>query len=383
MTTQDLYAQDGVNIEEGDSFSQMAGAVCRDSFENSPFAEVDDFSDGHFRGPRGLKLRNLPDDWRLDIAPDGIGTKVVVIDAAMAHRSASRNLVAMCGGDITRWGGKPLVFVNVLDVSTLGNHDSATNKAFRSMIQGLGAVARAQQFVCFRGETAELGDCVGSDNPNAVAKFNWAGFMLGVYLPDRMITGKTLAPGQTVVALEEDGFRSNGFSSVRAALRKQLGDAWTDAIDHRDLIRELARPAVLYDRFLADANGWTNPVSTPRFRFHLVTHVTGGGIVEKFGGDVLARHGLSAILTDLFEPPECMKQIVAWRGTPERECYRTFTCGNGALVVLDEKEVSSFIAMAQRYGILAKPCGKIVRWKEAPTLRITSGFSGKILTYTW
>lgn len=377
-----LYAQDGVNVAEGDNFSAFAGAICRDSFKNSPFVEVTDFSQGHFRGPRGFQFVNLPDGWFVDAVGDGIGTKVALIDAVFAHRKSAQDIIAMTAGDITRWGGKPLVFVNVLDVATLGEKDSETNRALRMMLKGLGEVAREQKIVCFRGETAELGACVGSPHARATAPFNWAGCMLGVYLGDRMITGATLAPGQTVVALQEPGFRSNGFSSVRKALEMAFGENYWSHPDAKRFISAAARPSKLYDAFLARANGWTVPVATPRFTFHLITHITGGGIVGKFAEDILFPRGLSARLENLFSPTEIVRWVAKTRGMSDEECYRTFNCGNGALVVLDEKEVAPFVRMAREYDISAQPCGVITATQSGlPTLEIFSGFSEKMLTF--
>jgi phosphoribosylaminoimidazole (AIR) synthetase len=130
----------------------------------------------------------------------------------------------MTASDITRWGGLPRIFVNVLDVNTLGERDSEVNDMYREMITGLKEVARQQRLVCFSGEIAELGSCVWSENQDARTKFNWAGFMLGVYHPDLMITGDSLEEGQLVISLQENGFRSNGLSSVRAALRIRFGE---------------------------------------------------------------------------------------------------------------------------------------------------------------
>ena len=148
-------------------------------------------------------------------------------------------------------------------------------------------------------------------------------------------------------------------------------------------IRAAAMPSALYDKFLADANGWTCPVSKPRFRFRLVTHVTGGGIVGKFGEDMLFPRGLSAELTHLFPPPQIARWVAETRGMEDAECYRTFGCGNGVLVVLDAEEADGFIAMARDYGVNAKQCGIIQDSKgRVPTLTIHSEFSGEILKYS-
>ena len=174
-----------------------------------------------------------------------------------------------------------------------------------------------------------------------------------------MITGESLAPGQVVISLRENGFRSNGLSSVRKALQIRFGNNWWNNENARTVLKEASTPSKLYDHFLCDMNGWTNPVRPPKYKIHLITHVTGGGIVDKLAKDMLFPRGLSANLDNLFEPRNVVKDIISWRGMSADEAYRTFNCGNGALVVLDTKDAEPFIWDAKNYGIEAKICGTI------------------------
>ena len=378
--TAHAYAAAGVDIEAGDDFSAFCGRLFRSTWAHSPFVEVHDYSSGHFRGPRAFRYRNLPADALFDAAPDGIGTKSIVIDAAGSYTGAAANLVAMTAGDVTRWGGKPCIFINNFDVSSLGRWSTASHQAARRLMEGLALVAGKQRFVCFKGETAELGPCVGSENHEATLTFNWCGVMLGVYLPDRMITGSALEPGQAVVALWERGLRSNGISAARRALRNRFGEEWWRSENAGTMVGEIAYPATLYDIFLADMNGWMNRILSPSFKFHLISHITGGGIVSKFAEDMLFPRGLSAELDGLFPPSETMKQVVEWSETPEEERYQTFCCNNGVLVVLDEFEVDAFVKSAKSYDLLARRAGRITK-EHTPELRIKSGFSGRSLSY--
>lgn len=151
------YAEDGVNIVEGDSFSQFAGNLCRKTYGNSLFVEVADFSNGHFRGPRGFRLTaTAPSGCWMDMAPDGDGTKVVLVDAAGDYDNAAYGWVAMTCGDITRWGGLPQVLVNILDTETIGKAGEPVNRAFRAMLKSLYRIANREGLVIYKGETAEL-----------------------------------------------------------------------------------------------------------------------------------------------------------------------------------------------------------------------------------
>lgn len=381
------YAADGVNVSEGDSFSAFAGGICRSTYGNNPYVTVNDMSRGHFRGPRTFNFKGLPAGYAIDAAPDGIGTKVVLIDAASSYRQAARDLVAMTCGDITRFGGLPAVFINVLDVKTLGKHggsagayERATNQAFRNLMEGLGEVCREQNLVAFKGETAELGVCVSSENRDAMAQFNWAGTAIGVYHPDKMVTGETLAPGQCVVAFREVGFRSNGVSSVRKALSKKFGAEWYRNPKAAAAILAAAQPSVLYDRFLSWLNGWFEADFVPIVKAHLIVHVTGGAIRSKFGEDVLFPRGLSAHLDMLWEPPEIMRQCAEWRGMSDEECYETWNGGQGALVVVDECDYEILEVLAKKQGLEARLCGRITDHKN-PRVTIRSKFNGKEITF--
>ncbi|HAZ16273.1 MAG: Phosphoribosylformylglycinamidine cyclo-ligase [Parcubacteria group bacterium GW2011_GWA2_43_13] len=371
-----LYAQDGVNISVGDEFSKHAAIICKTTWGSSLFVTIHDYTRGNFRGPRGFTFHDLPEGYFHTGGADGIGTKVVIITEAMSHYTAARDLVAMTCGDITRYGGLPLIFINVLDVATFGNRGSQTQLSLSQVMNGLYSVAVQQRLVLFAGETAELGICVGSENPDAVTKFNWAGFALGVNHPNQIITGERVKTGDIVVALREQGFRSNGMSAVRAAFRMQFGEQWWKNPDAKNAIQAAAQPSILYDLFLATANGWYG--DTP-VNVSLIAHITGGGIVDKLFRDCLAPMGLGAHLDDLWYPPKIMQQCAQWREMPDAECYEVWNGGQGVVVVLQPDHLKRFLALAKPFGIQAKVCGTIT---ANPTLIIQSKFLDRnILEY--
>lgn len=380
------YKASGVNLDAGANFSALAAQMRKSTFENCPYVKVHDVSKGDFRGREIfiLKSEQYPFLRTCGLAPaaDGMGTKSILVDAAGMWRSAAFDVVAMCGGDITRDGGLPIVFSNVLDVSTLGDEhiNPETVYAFGQTIQGLADAANQEGVVLLGGETAELGVCVGSENPHATTKFNWAGFMLGLFAPNKMILGNDLRPGQVVVALREQGFRSNGISLVRAAFRNMFGERWFDNPHCQGAIRNAAAPATLYDKFLATANGWLGPTRIP---VAFIAHITGGGIKEKFADKVLGT-GLSAYLNNLWTPPQVMRLCAQWLDLPDEECYHVWNGGQGALVVLERAEVPRFLEMAKSFDIKARVCGRITqtRSENKPSVVIKSKFRyGRYVRY--
>jgi len=376
MNSSETYKNDGVDVELGDQISSYAFSVCKNTYKNSPFIEIVDMSK-HFRGLRGFRPTNLPDGSFFDLALDGVGTKVVIIDAAESHKNSYQDVMAMCNGDITRAGGLPVIFSSVLDVSTLGeDQDTVTFKNFKSMFDGLVELANEQGIVAWKGETAELGACVGSENQNAVNKFNIAGVAFGVYHPDRLITGN-IEPGDVVIALKEYGFRSNGISSVRKALAIAFGPDWMNKSEAQRYIQMAAEPSKLYDKFLAALNGWYPDEISERIPVKAIAHVTGGGIVGKFGEDILFPSGHSAYLSNLFVPPEVMSWAKDVRKISDEEVYHTWNGGQGVLLVVPHGQQDCVTRYAEQFGIEVRIAGTIDQTSsgQKPELQILSRFS--------
>lgn len=361
----DLYKQDGVNVNAGDVFSAFAADICRSTYHQSPFVEIFDLAGGNFRGARGYRFKNLPDGCVETGVMDGIGTKVVPIDAARDYINASANLIAMTRMDITRYGGLGLIFMSIFDVRTLGEIGSETFRAAQLLMLGLNRIAKEERIVLLGGESAELGACVGSENPGANLMFNWGGHMCGVYHPKKMILGDTLKSGQIIIALA-DFFRSNGISSVRKALAIQYGQYWWNNPHALKDILEASTPSVLYDTMLNAVHGWYNPPTfKPLVKMHAIVHLTGGSFESKLGNDILKPRGLRAELTDLFNPPEIMRKCGEWRGMSDEDFYRVWNGGQGALVIVDKKEVKKFLKIASNSGIRARIAGQIVEKKDS------------------
>ncbi|MGH7141041.1 MAG: AIR synthase-related protein [Minisyncoccia bacterium] len=373
---------DGVDLDAGNDFSAFCYEVIKRTWKNCPFVEiVADKREDYFRGDLGWRPVNLPDGWWLDDAPDGVGSKSMLTVAAWKPDQAASDLVAMTLGDIVRKGGVPLKLGNVLDARMLGAPGSRTNRFFRTAVRGLLEAALKERIVLYRGETAELGSCVGSEFESDVA-YNWAGFAVGAKHPELAIDGGKLAPEQIIVAIKENGFRSNGFSAMRQAFRVRFGERWWHNPEAKPFIAAAAEPSVLWSHFLARMNGWFSPKFEPIVPMTAIAHITGGGIPEKFGADLLFRYGLSATLNTLWEPPEIMLECKEWLKMGEEEFFKIFNGGQGALIVVPtEENAQTFITLAHEYGLRAKIAGKICKPEGEPTLTIVRNSAEKPAVY--
>ena len=376
------YAKDGVDVEEEALFSSFAGSVCKGSYKNSPFVKVHDLSGGQFRGPRPFTLKNLPKGYFIEAATDGLGTKGILIDAAKTHHLAAYDIIAACASDITRFGGIPLVFVNVFDTTGIGQKGDKISETYKSTIAGLGQVADKAKIVLLKGETAQVRDAIGSEIADSKTKLNWSGTMIGAYHKDKMVTGKTLKPGQVILGLRENGFRCNGISSVRKALRERFGTRWWENKEAIESIRAAAAPSVLYDRYVNTLHGWFHKKFKPEVKIHSIVHLSGGAFKEKLAKDILFPKKLSAEFFDLWDPPKIMRECAFWRGIADEEFYEVWHGGQGMLLVVDEKDAAYCIKRAKDFLIDVKVVGKITREKE-PTVTILSKLTpGKKIIYT-
>lgn len=375
------YAEDGVDVDEESKFSSFAGSVCKASYANSPFVKIHDLSGGQFRGPRPFTFKNLPEGYFIEASTDGIGTKGIIIDAAKTHHLAAYDLIAMTASDITRYGGIPLIFVNVFDTTSIGKEGDVVSNTYKSAITGLGEVAKKEKLVVLKGETAQMGDAIGSEITDSKTKLNWSGVMIGAYHKDKMITGESLASGQVIIALKENGFRCNGISSIRKAFQVKFGKEWWKNEEAKESIKLAATPSVLYDAYVNTLHGWFAKDFIPEIKIHSVVHLSGGALKEKLAKDVLFPKQLSAEIDNLWEPPIIMRECALWRNISDDEFYEVWHGGQGMLLVVDGKDADYCIKRAKDFNIQAQVAGKITK-ENNPKITILSKLTpGKKIIY--
>lgn len=342
--------------EKKDDAGHFAGKVCVDSRKNSPFVEVL-WDWKHFRDDRDFKFINLPEWYVLNLWSDGIGTKVVLADVLEQYGSMAADLLAMWLDDTARNGWLPLVFTNVLDVNSIKTPQQF--EAFKQLLTWLATLAKQQEVVVISWETASLGQCVSSPNDQATMPFNWSWAVLWVSHPKLKINPSNVKDGDYIVALKQEGFRSNGISKVRWAFEKQYGpNRYTDA--PREQVAAALAPSVPYARAISEANGWFSN-GEKQIDIHGIAHLSGWSFHSKFLEPILAKNRLSATLTDLYEIPEIALQCFERDGNmTQQELFTTRCCGQGMLVVVGSlAEAEQFIELVNQFGIEGKVAGQV------------------------
>ena len=335
-------APKGVDLGLGDRCSRRAFHWAERSFDAR-------------QGKSGLPLfggagsfSNWMDYGPLQIAMtcDGIGTKAEIAERTGIYTTLGYDLVAMVADDLVANGIEPINLVNVLDV------DKPDEEIVDQLMQGLHAAAMECGIAIVGGEIAELGSRIGGWGPRM--HFNWCATAIGVPRNGcAPIDGGQIQAGDAVIALKSAGFRSNGFSLVRAILEEAYGPDWHDV------------PSV-------NGRSWGVTALTPSFLFtpsilalidagiplRGVGHITGGGIPSKFGR-VLKKSGLGARLDRLFAPQDFVQKLVEIGRIDFETAYRQWNMGNGMLVVVPSEAADKTLSVLAMRGVAAQAAGEI------------------------
>ena len=337
MTT---YEEAGVNIELGDDVSKILYNAAKQTWDNrkGKLGEIivpfDDFS-----GVRAIDVSNLPSGTLMNIGFDGVGTKMELAERVGDHRTIAYDLFAMVCDDAVVRGAEPVLIGSILDVNTLTDNIEEV----RQLAEGYVNAARDANVAVINGEVAELGNRVGGYGK---FNYNWGAGLVWFANKDRLFTGLEIKDGDSIVALKENGFRSNGLSLVRKILNN---NDWPS-----DLVQAALEPSKIYSGAVVDMFGGYD--GEPKAEIHGVVHVTGGGIPGKLGR-VLKPSGLGANLDNLYTPPDVMLECQKLGDVSNEEAYKTWNMGQGMLII--SPNPADVISVASGHGIDAKEVGEV------------------------
>jgi phosphoribosylformylglycinamidine cyclo-ligase len=285
-------------------------------------------------------------DRLVGMTSDGIGTKIEAAERTGRYRSLGWDLTAMAVDDLAAVGLEPTSISNIIDVNRI------EPEIIEELMLGLAEAASFAHVAVTGGEIAELGDRISGYGPRM--HFNWCATAIGV-LPQgaTMIDGRSVAPGDTVVAIRETGFRSNGFSVVRSVLAGAFGPEWHTAPFAPGITwgQAVLEPSKVYCRVIGG-------LQSAGLAIHAVAHVTGGGIPGNLGR-VLKLTGLSAELDGLYPPGDVVEGVRKLGHVTLEAAYQNWNMGNGMLIVLPCGAAEKSCDIISSYGFEARIAGRI------------------------
>lgn len=353
------YKDSGVDIELGDNASKILYEAAKQTWENRKgkigeiIAPVDDFS-----GLRMINVSNLPPGSLMCMGFDGVGTKMEIAERIEKHNTIAFDLFAMVCDDAVVRGGEPVVLGSVLDINTLSSADKSHIDFLKQLASGYIKAAKEAEVAVINGELAELGSRVCGYGP---FNYNWGAGLVWFAKKDRLYTGKEIKVGDKIVALSENGFRSNGLSLARKILKDNFGEDWHK---DREVAEQVLEPSKIYSKSVCEMTGGFS--GEPRVQVNGVVHITGGGVPGKLER-VLRPSGYGANLNELFSPCELMLKLQKIGGVEDKEAYKTWNMGQGMLIITPEPE--KVMKIAKKNGIIAQIAGDI---RENPDIIIRS-----------
>jgi len=247
---------------------------------------------------------------------DGVGTKLKIASALAKHSTIGIDLVNHCVNDILTCGAEPLFFLDYIAMGKLVPEQA------EAIAQGLATACREVGCALIGGETAEMpGLYAGED-------YDLVGFIIGVVEKEKIIMGKTITVGDTIIGLPSSGLHTNGYSLVRKLFSvDQLENYYPEL--GRTLGEELLEPHRCYYRQLKPLLPFIKGMA----------HVTGGGLIDNVPR-VLPQGMAAQFHSRAWTIPPIFQLIQQRANVAPNEMYHVFNMGIGMVLICSPKDVN-------------------------------------------
>lgn len=330
------YSDAGVNIDAANEATEKIKKLALSTFNARTLSEIGSFG-GMFDGSFPSMGQPV-----LVASADGVGTKLKIAFLTNRHDTIGRDLVNHCVNDILVQGARPLFFLDYIATGVLAPDVVA------AIVDGISAGCRENGCVLLGGETAEMPGFY------AEGEYDVAGFIVGVVDRQRVIDGKSIRAGDTVLALPSAGLHTNGYSLARKLFLEVAGH---EVDTHLPELGSAVGEALLAEHrsYLPALDGLLDSG-----RIKGLAHITGGGLLENIprilpaGTSVTIARGTWPVLP-VFTLMQRLGQV------PDSEMYRTFNMGVGMVLICAAGEAEAVQSHFARRG---EPCYEIGRVAE-------------------
>jgi len=301
------YRQSGVDIDAGNEVVRRIKSLARSTYTPGVLLGV-----GSFGGLFALG-KNVADPV-LVASADGVGTKLKVAFMAGVHETIGVDLVNHCVNDILVQGARPLFFLDYLATGRL-SPDVA-----EQIVRGIAEACRDNECALLGGETAEMPGFY------ADGEYDVAGFIVGLVSRERIIDGRTIVVGDSLIALPSSGLHTNGYSLARRIAFEKLG---LRVDSHVDELGETVGAALLRTH-----RSYLAPIAPllDRGLIKGMAHITGGGITENLPRTL--PDGLTfALDRSSWQIPPLFAWLQRAGQIDDAEMFRAFNMGVGLILV--------------------------------------------------
>jgi len=348
------YSQAGVDIDASDQWTDVIKGMVRKTYGPRVLSGVGGFA-GLFRLDYDEKI--FQRNYRKPVlvaCTDGVGTKILIAKDARKLDTVGIDLVAMNVNDMVVTGAEPLLF---LDYMAVGRLDPASAV---ELLKGITEGCRQSDCSLIGGETAEMPDLYDHE------EFDLAGFAVGVVELKKIIDGRKVRPGDTLLGLASSGLHSNGFTLVRKIMFDVLGHKLDDQLPGFGctVAEELLRPTKIY----------VKPILQTLRKYKIkqpiraMAHITGGGLVGNLPR-VLPPNCAAVIHTDAWPTPKIFDYLQTKGPVTWSEMFRVFNMGIGLVLVVRPAFANAVAEFLAKRGETVYKIGRIKAGKPEVELR--------------
>ncbi|OGT68473.1 MAG: phosphoribosylformylglycinamidine cyclo-ligase [Gammaproteobacteria bacterium RIFCSPHIGHO2_12_FULL_45_9] len=338
MSTKPLtYENAGVHIDTADTFIERLKPLAKRTHRPGVLAGIGGFG-ALFELPKGYQEPVLVS------GTDGVGTKLRLAIDYQQHDTIGIDLVAMCVNDIVTSGATPLFFLDYYATGRL-DPDQAT-----AILSGIAKGCEESDMALVGGETAEMPGCYTDTD------YDLAGFCVGVVEKRHIVDGKSIRPGDCLLALSSSGPHANGYSLIRHILER--GQHRLDQpFQQTTLGAALLTPTRLYPRLL-------QPLFAERW-IQGAAHITGGGITDNLPR-ILPQGTRAVIDTQSWTIPPLFQWLIQEGQLSLETQRRTLNLGVGMILVVHAEDEATVIASLQAQGETPWKIGHIAQHADQP-----------------
>ena len=270
---------------------------------------------------------------------DGVGTKLKIASALARHDTVGIDIVNHCVNDILTCGAEPLFFLDYIAMGKLMPEQVET------IAQGLAQACREVGCALIGGETAEMPGLYAEED------YDLAGFIIGVVEKEKLILGKTIGIGDTIIGLPSSGLHTNGYSLVR-----KLFGADQSVLNTR--YPELSR--TLGEELLEPHRCYLHQLKPLLPIIKGMAHITGGGLIDNVPR--ILPQGVAAQLRSRAWTIPPIFRLIQQRGNVNRnEMYHVFNMGIGMALICspeDADQLTRALPEAEVIGEVIKQVGE-------------------------
>jgi phosphoribosylformylglycinamidine cyclo-ligase len=275
------------------------------------------------------------------ISTDGVGTKLLVAQAAGRYDSVGVDCVAMNVNDVLCVGARPIALVDYIAV------EEADPDLLGPLGQGIARGCELAGVSCPGGELAQVREMIRGVRPGRA--FDLVGTAIGTVELGRVLTGSDVRAGDLLLGLESAGLHSNGFTLARRALLEQGGLALDARVAELGgtLADELLRPTRIYVKPIL-------AVLDAGVTVHALAHITGDGLFNL----VRTTRPVGFDVEHWPEPPPIFGLIQRLGGIADEEMFRAFNMGIGFCLVVPPECADRASALLAEHGLTVHALGR-------------------------